>query len=204
MSNGEQRLSFKGVPYSSRLYALARFFDRSHLERVAQMLNPQPGQCLLEIGAGRGHMVAQLRSTGVDAVGIEVNESAVQLATTPRVEHQSATAMNFPDHRFDLVLAIHVIEHIADSRQLLSEVMRVAKPNAKILFIYPAEPVQGLYAILASFALYGHPFGARRIHCHKFTPKAVASLANAVGLEHVQSQFWWLSHPQYGSLLRKP
>src|SRR4051812_15975319 len=76
------------------------------------------GRRILEIGSGRGTMLATLRQRGLHVVGIE---PAAALAADARRLHgalplarMSGTALGFGDGLFDLVLSFDVLEHIAD------------------------------------------------------------------------------------------
>jgi SAM-dependent methyltransferase len=45
----------------------------------------------------------------------------------------------FPDQYFDRVLAIHVLEHLADLPAALAEVARVLKPEGRFSVVIPCE-----------------------------------------------------------------
>jgi SAM-dependent methyltransferase len=86
---------------------------------------------VLEIGSGRGTLLAELRRRGVSAVGIEPNPSlaidAVRRQPPAPVARMSGDRLGFADRSFDLVLSFDVFEHIADSDTHLEEVRRVLK-----------------------------------------------------------------------------
>ena len=50
------------------------------------------------------------------------------------------TALPFPDCSFDLLCAFDIIEHIEDDRQAFSELGRVAKDDATVIFSVPLHP----------------------------------------------------------------
>jgi 2-polyprenyl-3-methyl-5-hydroxy-6-metoxy-1,4-benzoquinol methylase len=93
----------------------------------------RPGIRVLEIGSGRGALLQELRSRGVNVTGIE---PAAALAADARRLHgalplarMSGTALGFADAAFDLVISFDVFEHIADSDTHLTEVRRVLRPG---------------------------------------------------------------------------
>jgi len=51
-----------------------------------------------------------------------------------------ASALPFPDHAFDLVCAFDIVEHVDDEDEILSELSRVAAPNASLLLSVPLHP----------------------------------------------------------------
>jgi SAM-dependent methyltransferase len=91
------------------------------------------GPRVLEIGSGRGTLLARLRARGVDAIGIEPNAGlaidAVRRDPPLPVARMSGDRLGFPDATFDLVLSFDVFEHIADSDAHLTEVRRVLRAD---------------------------------------------------------------------------
>jgi SAM-dependent methyltransferase len=91
------------------------------------------GLRVLEIGSGRGTLLATLRARGVDAIGIEPNAGlaidAVRRDPPLPVARMSGDRLGFPDATFDVVLSFDVFEHIADSDAHLAEARRVLRPD---------------------------------------------------------------------------
>ncbi|MBI3393083.1 MAG: class I SAM-dependent methyltransferase [Nitrospirae bacterium] len=50
------------------------------------------------------------------------------------------SALPFPDRAFDLVCAFDIVEHVDDEDAILSELSRVAAPNASLLLSVPLHP----------------------------------------------------------------
>ena len=109
------------------------------------LLDPRPGECILDVGFGRGEalrwIAARLGPTG-RAVGIELRQELVdalgavcEAAGEQPIEAQrgSATALPFPDGSFDAVLSVNVLEALPDPSQALLEMRRVLRPGARIL-----------------------------------------------------------------------
>ena len=97
----------------------------------------------------------------------------------------------------------HVIEHIADAHAALREMRRVLAPGGRILLVYPAEPIRGLYAMPGAWLGFGNPLLARKLHVHNFTPRKIARVAADCGLVHVESGFNFLITPQFMTVLEK-
>ena len=66
--------------------------------------------------------VAKLRARGANAVVALVS------------------ALPFPDRAFELVCALDIVEHVDDEDAVLSELSRVAAPNASLLLSVPLHP----------------------------------------------------------------
>jgi len=114
-----------------------------------------------------------------------------------------AEELEFGDAEFDSIVSVHAIEHIPPLERAAAEMSRVLKPGGRALFVYPAEPIQGLYAVPTSVILYGTPFKARQVHCHRLTPSRVRSLMAGHGLVEAHHEFNLLKWPQFISVFAK-
>ena len=190
--------------YDSVRYASANRWDPRHLATLRRLLAPTPGMRLLEVGCGRGHLLRRVQDQGIDAIGIDVNPEAAEIAVTRNVRSMSATDLEFPDASFDQVYSMHAIEHIPDAEAAIAEMSRVVRPGGSVMLVYPAEPVRGLYAVPSAVILHGNPLRAREVHCHRFTPRRLTKLAQAAGLTEVISEFHLLSSPEFATLLVRP
>jgi SAM-dependent methyltransferase len=52
------------------------------------------------------------------------------------------TALPFPDRSFDLVCAFDIVEHVEDDRQVFSELRRVTRDDATVIFSVPLHPAR--------------------------------------------------------------
>jgi SAM-dependent methyltransferase len=58
-----------------------------------------------------------------------------------QVQRLDLTALDLPDHSFDLILCNHVLEHIPDDRQAMRELYRVLKPRGRAILQVPLSPL---------------------------------------------------------------
>lgn len=185
--------------YDNRRYALLNRWDPSHLEKVDQLLALRPGDRVLEVGCGAGHLTQVLAERGVDIIGVDPNPNAAELAGTDRVRTMRGEALDFEDDSFDAIVSIHAIEHIPALEVALVEMARVLRRGGRALFIYPAEPIMGLYAIPTSLILHGTPFKARQVHCQKLWPSKVRRMVGSLGWVETHREFNLLKSPQFVS-----
>lgn len=178
-------------------------WDPSHLRKVDQLLELDRFDSLLEVGCGQGHLTKRLEERGLEITGIDANPEAGSVAVTDRVMHMNAEELAFADASFDAVVSIHAIEHIPSIRRALSEIVRVLRPSGEALFIYPAEPIMGLYAVPASIILHGNPFKAREVHCQWLWPEKLARILEPMGMAESHREFNLLKTPQFVSLFEK-
>lgn len=185
--------------YDSKRYALVNRWDPSHLKRIDRLLPLSAGDRVLEVGCGRGHLTGRLADRGIDVIGIDANPRAAEVAGSDRIMTMRAESLEFDDATFDAVVSIHAIEHLPQLDAAVAEMARVLKPGGQALYIYPAEPVMGLYAVPTSIILYGTPFKAREVHCHKLWPAKLRRIMKPAGLLQTHSEFSLLKMPQFAA-----
>ena len=112
-----------------------------------------------------------------------------------------ATRLDFPDASFDKIYSAHTIEHIPNLTKALQEMARVIKKGGRMLLIYPAEPIRGLFCLLSALLLLQNPLN---IHVHKLSPRCLmANFIPGTGLKHIKSELSFLTGPQYLTILEK-
>jgi SAM-dependent methyltransferase len=94
---------------------------------------------VLDNGCGLGTWLEALAPYSERRFGLELEfERALQ--ARPRAEgvvQGVGERLPFNDDRFDVVLSNEVIEHVADDRQAVSEMVRVVKPGGRIVIFCP-------------------------------------------------------------------
>jgi ubiquinone/menaquinone biosynthesis C-methylase UbiE len=174
-----------------------------HARRIMRHLRPHPHQRLLEVGCGRGWLTQRMQETCPGTYGVDVNPKSIAHGVTHHLDVMDAVNLRFDDEQFDHVYSFHAIEHIVDAGAALSEMRRVLAPGGRILLVYPAEPIRGLYAMPGAWLGFGNPFLARQLHVHRFTPRRIVGLAARCGLRHVRSALDLLITPQFMTVLEK-
>ena len=107
------------------------WFARRYYAALARRFAPGDGRTLLEIGCGLGHLLGLLQDD-FDCTGIDVLEHSVEQsrANAPRamVVRQSAEDLTqFLDQQFDVIVSLHVVEHLADPQHALLEARRIMR-----------------------------------------------------------------------------
>lgn len=194
----------QAATYQSRRYALRNLWDPRHLGTIDKLMTFEPGDRVLELGCGRGHLTKRLQQRGLDATGVDANPECVEVGVTSGLRQMFAQDLDFPDEHFDALVSFHMIEHVPPIREAFVEMHRVLRPGAHALLVYPAEPIRGAYSWPASIIMYKTPFRARDIHVHRLNPSKVQTLAHAAGFEHVHSEFHLRFTPEYATVLRRP
>ena len=113
---------------------------RRILEKVLSRLDLPESARIADLGCGTGGNLEMLAKFG-DVTGVEPSHTAAQFArrrTGATVVEGDAVATTLPDHAFDLVTMLDVLEHLEDDRAGLAEVKRILKPGGTYLITVPA------------------------------------------------------------------
>ena len=191
------------MDYTSRAYALLNKDDKRHVKEIQQFLDPRREDKILEIGCGRGFLTKRIQEISPHTYGIDVNPAAIALGVAENLSVMDSQNLDFEDSSFDKVYSYHTIEHVSEPQKMFKEIERVLRPGGKVLLVYPAEPIRGMFSMVAALIIFKNPFRAREIHLHKFNPKKIQDMLRDSKLEYVESNFSLLSSPQYFTILQK-
>lgn len=95
----------------------------------------------LEIGCGRGYGFEVIQDSRIAPVGLDISlrflaDVRKRFSAIPLV-NGSGTLLPFADHSFDAIISFEVIEHADDDVTFLTEIRRVARPDAPIAISTP-------------------------------------------------------------------
>jgi len=121
---------------------LPSFVWRAGQERRFQMVchwAPLGGQRVLDVGCGVGmYTAAFLRETPhVFGVEIERERALEARARAAGVVQALGERIPFLDATFDVVFSHEVLEHVADDRDCVAEMVRVTRPGGRIVVFVP-------------------------------------------------------------------
>ena len=139
----------------------------------------QPG-ILLDIGCGSGAFLAEVKSRGWDAKGVELDANAALRGREAGLDIFSGTidAAHYPSSSFDYVRSRHSFEHIHNSREVLREIRRIIKPGGTLLIEVPN--VAGLAArIFGRYWWYLCP----PVHTFGYSPATLSRLLAQEGFQ---------------------
>lgn len=202
-------LSFARMPGRKTLlprvsgYKMVHQFNSALCKVLIKYLKPSNGDRILDLGCGRGFYVREIEKYTDGVIGVDISESSLRAAVTPKVRYGDVTNLDFEAGSFDKVYSLHTIEHIPDLSCFLSEIARVIKPGGVAIIVYPWEPFRGFQAIVAAMRQYRNPFMVRKIHQHRLTPKKIQQLIEGTPLCHTQSIFTFAHGLQYLTVLTK-
>jgi 2-polyprenyl-6-hydroxyphenyl methylase/3-demethylubiquinone-9 3-methyltransferase len=114
----------------------------AHFGRDATRLDSLAGLSMLDIGCGAGILSEPLARLGPAVVGIDPSESNIAVArhhaaqSELAVDYRATTAevLAAAGERFDVVLAMEVVEHVADAGLFIELAAELVKPGG-LLFV---------------------------------------------------------------------
>lgn len=127
-------------------------FGQQLKRQIVTRLDLEPGQRLLDVGAGTGTFLVELITAqpDVDATGIDPDPRALTIAQAkltginrpPKLIQGSADHLPFTDQSFERVVSTLVFHHLptATKTQAIAEIYRVLKNNGRFYLIDFGQP----------------------------------------------------------------
>lgn len=147
---------------------------------------------VLDVGCGPGTLVGDLARAGHDAIGFDVSQRAVQIASerhpSARFIRHSAEELPWPIKQGsqDLVVAFEVIEHLLRPRVLIEGARQALRSGGHLVL---STPYHGrLKNVVVSLVAFDHHFAPEGDHIRFFTDRALRQLlaSNGFAVERIR------------------
>ena len=113
--------------------------DFEPTRQLIRKLHPTPGR-MVEVGSGLGYLLRSFKDEGWDVLGIdpwralpEHTQEVHGIETIPLTLEQA----ELPDSSADVVILLHVIEHVPSPVDTLREIHRILKPGGHLVMETP-------------------------------------------------------------------
>ncbi|MEO1508371.1 MAG: methyltransferase domain-containing protein [Cyanobacteria bacterium J06633_23] len=103
---------------------------------LIDLLDPQPGEHILDLGCGTGQLTNTLAKTGAMVSGIDANANMINAAQRqyPQLSFAVADACNFQvDHPVDGIFSNAVLHWVRPPERAVQAVVRALKPGGKFV-----------------------------------------------------------------------
>jgi trans-aconitate methyltransferase len=130
---GETRL---GRRWDAGLYDGKHAFVWKHGTALLELLAPRPGERILDLGCGTGHLTAALVEAGATAIGLDHSPDMLARARSayPHVSFVQGDARDFAfPEPFDAVLSNAVLHWVRPPEQVVARVRAALKPGGRFV-----------------------------------------------------------------------
>lgn len=168
--------------WDAKLYDDKHSFVWRHGASLVELLAPRPGERILDLGCGTGHLTAQIAAAEASVLGVD--------SSPPMIEE---ARKHFPDLHFE----------VHDARQLaFTDQFDAVFSNAVLHWIVEAESVvQGVARALRPGGRFVTEFGGTRNV--QAIQAALQDGLRQLGVERIESPWYYPSIGEYTGLLER-
>ena len=178
--------TFRGQTWDTAAYAATGRFVADLAGPVVELLNPQPGEAILDLGCGDGELTQRIAASGAAMTGVDSSPTMVAEARARGLNvYEGSIRTAVYESEFDAVFSNAALHWMPDAEAVIAAVHRSLKPGGRFVAEMGghgnlATQLEGLRA--AVFAA-GHE--APRLAEHLFFPTIpqYGAILEANGLE---------------------
>jgi 2-polyprenyl-3-methyl-5-hydroxy-6-metoxy-1,4-benzoquinol methylase len=171
----------------NKLYQAVRKFTLGQKSGLVISHTTQKGR-ILDIGAGIGAFLNEMKQKGWDIEGVEPdygarqqarNLFAIDLKPTPEL-------YQLPHGSYDAITLWHVLEHVEPLQDYVAQLKKLLTPNGRIFIAVPN------YTSLDA-DVYGNRWAAYDVprHLYHFTPRSIEVLVEKHGMKIITRKPMW-------------
>ncbi len=142
--------------WNAGLYDAKHAFVWKHAASLLQLLDPLPGELILDLGCGTGHLTAQLAEAGAKVAGIDSSPAMIEQARRayPQLHFAVADALDFTvPEPLDAVFSNAVLHWVKEPERVIACVRTALKPGGRFVAEFGGRGnVQRIIAVLAEVA----------------------------------------------------
>ncbi|HEY9676119.1 MAG TPA: methyltransferase domain-containing protein [Waterburya sp.] len=124
------------IEWDAELYDSKHAFVSQLGASLIQLLSPQKGERILDLGCGTGHLTQQIAATEATVLGIDSAETMIEQARKnyPTLQFVVEDATNLPfQEEFDAVFSNAVLHWIKQPELVVSSIWRSLKPGGRFV-----------------------------------------------------------------------
>lgn len=175
---------FDGVAakYDTTNTILSMGQDRRWRKAVVELINPQPGERILDLAAGTGTSSVPFAAAGATVVPCDFSIGMLEVGKQmyPKLPFTAGDGMRLPfaDGVFDAVTISFGLRNIHDPLQGLREMLRVTRPGGRIVVCEFSTPTWKPFEVIyVNYLMRALPAVARRASSN---PESYVYLAESI------------------------
>jgi len=125
--------------FSNILYRFSRKIMLKKKRNILRKVTGLKKGGLLDIGSGTGHFLSEMRNSGWDVNGVEINKKAREysVSTSGIDVYPPSEISAFSSGNFDCITLWHVLEHFENPFEYMIEIQRMLKPEGILIVALP-------------------------------------------------------------------
>jgi 2-polyprenyl-3-methyl-5-hydroxy-6-metoxy-1,4-benzoquinol methylase len=172
----------------NQLYHFVRNITLKRKRSLIEATTKKSTGSILDIGCGTGAFLHTMQQAGWDITGLEPDETAsnnakklYDITTAP-----PSTLFSLPENKFDAITMWHVLEHVHQLNEYISQLKKILLPNGRIFIAVPNYTSFDAAHYQSHWAAYDVPR-----HLYHFSPKSMEKLLANHGLTILSHQPMW-------------
>jgi trans-aconitate methyltransferase len=122
--------------WNPELYQSSHSFVWKFGREMLSLLDPQPGERILDAGCGTGQLTAEIGNSGAQVLGIDSAPSMIEQARKnfPQLQFEEVSATDLPySEEFDAVFSNATLHWVRDAGRAAAGIARALKPGGRFI-----------------------------------------------------------------------
>ena len=122
--------------WNIELYENKHSYVWEYGKKLLEMLAPQAGELILDLGCGTGQLTAEIAATGAKVIGLDISESAIAQCRQnyPQIEFRIANGADFScEQSFDAVFSNAALHWIHPPAAAVKYIYQALKPGGRFV-----------------------------------------------------------------------
>lgn len=124
------------MQWNTHLYDDKHRFVSQYGEEVIDLLAPQAGELILDIGCGTGDLAELITQQGADVIGIDSSTEMIEAAKIkyPHIKFEVKSASNFSyDFQFDAIFSNATLHWVLEYEEAIKCIYQALKPSGRFV-----------------------------------------------------------------------
>lgn len=158
--------------WNADFYTSKHNFVTNYGESVVELLAPQAGELILDLGCGAGELTAKIATSGAKVYGIDFAPNMISKAQVkfPELEFKQHNAeLPFPfEERFDAVFSNAALHWMINAEAVVKNVAQSLKPGGRFAFEMGGKG--NVAAIIQALELAANDFNLAKLAIYNYFP----------------------------------